>query len=62
MNYFEISRLLEEARDELLEPVDDSNTMADINHKLFNQGVSLMFNTALLKIVKLEQAKHDQEV
>lgn len=55
MDYFEISKLLEEARDEALEPVDNSSVLSDWSHKLFNQGVSLMFHTAILKIAKREQ-------
>lgn len=55
MDYFEISKLLEEAKDEILEPVDNSSVIADWTHKIFNQGVSLMFNTALLKVAKREQ-------
>ena len=55
MDYFEISKILEETRDELLEPVDNSSVIADWTHKLFNQGVSLMFNTALVKIAKRVQ-------
>lgn len=55
MDYFEISKLLEEAKDEIMEPVDNSNVISDWSHKLFNQGVSLMFHTAILKIAKREQ-------
>ena len=62
MNYFEITKILEEARNELLEPVDNSSVITELTHNLFNQGVSLMFNTALLKFAKLEQAKLEQGV
>ena len=58
MDYFEISKLLEEAKDEILEPVDNSSVIGDWAHKLFNQGVSLMFHTAILKIAKREQEVH----
>ena len=62
MNYLEITKILEETRDELLEPVDNSSVIADLTHNLFNQGVSLMFNSALIKFAKLEQAKLEQGV
>ncbi len=50
MDYFKISELMEEAKKECLKPVDDSCLLKDFMEKSFNQGVTLMFNMALLKI------------
>ena len=55
MEYSEISELLEEAMDETLEPDDKESVLSDWSHKMFNQGVKLMFHTAILKIAKREQ-------
>lgn len=54
MDYFEISRLMEEAKNECLKPVDDSCLLKDFMEKSFNQGVTLMFNMALLKVAQAE--------
>ena len=55
MDYFEISKLLEEARAECEKPVSNESVMTDWCEKCFNQGVSLMFNVALLKIWNAEK-------
>lgn len=54
MDYSQISKLMEEAKNECLKPVDDSCLLKDYMEKSFNQGVTLMFNVALLKIVQAE--------
>lgn len=54
MDYWQISKLMEEAKNECLKPVDDSCLLKDYMEKSFNQGVTLMFNVALLKIVQAE--------
>lgn len=45
-----VVQILEQVKDELSEPVDNSSVIADWTHKLFNQGVSLAISTAILKI------------
>ena len=50
-----IKKILEDARDEALKPVDDSELMKDINEKFFNFGVSHMFYVALGKVYDAEK-------
>jgi len=54
MDYWQISKLMEEAKNECLKPVDDSCLLKDFMEKSFNQGVTLMFNVALLKFVSAQ--------
>jgi len=54
MDYFQISKLMEEAKKECTRPVDDSCLLKDFMEKSFNQGVNLMFNAALLKIAQAD--------
>ena len=50
-----IKKILEDARDEALKPVDDSELMKDINDKFYNFGVLHMFHVALCKVYDTEK-------
>lgn len=50
-----IRKFLDEARDESLLPVDDSNLMKDYGDKMFNFGVQRMFHEVLMKLFDAEE-------
>ena len=54
MDYFQISKLLEEALDNVLEDQDATSQLAGFTHKIFNQGARAMFHEALIRIAKAE--------
>ena len=45
-----VRRLLDEAKDEGLKPVNDAHLMADYGDKMYNFGVEHMFHVVLMKL------------
>ena len=53
MDYFDFSKLMDEALEKVLEEEDDSSLLADYAHKLFNQGARAMFYEVLVRVAEL---------
>lgn len=51
MDYFEIEKILEDTKEKLIKPVDDSSLMMDYVNKVFNQGVTAMFQQSIFEIM-----------
>ena len=51
MDYFEIEKIMESVKEKLIEPADDSSIMMDYAHKLYNQGVTAMFQQSIFEIM-----------
>lgn len=49
-----VRRLLDEAKDEGLKPVNDAHLMADYGDKMYNFGVEHMYHAMIMKLFRAE--------
>ena len=49
-----VQQLLDEALEESVEEVDKSNAITEHTSRVFNMGAKVMFDSILLKIIRME--------